>query len=382
MGPDSYDDNGIALVVAVQEAPKERPCYRACVATLIIMAVLGVAIVGIRSEQRLVKGALKDGQQHIEQVVVAEEMEKGHDEAQCELAFSDFANRTFLDEIVRKVVVANHTSDRCDEIYMENHMQTKCLCGNPIQPASLKSGNWPSTFQRNKELAQQEKRQKLDVVMLGDSITEHWLGTSHSRKKPGLKGHNAVYRELFTQPSSAVQGLALGIGADQSTNLLYRLQNGEMDPNLQPNVWWVSIGTNNLPLGSCNSEAMFVGIRAVVEHILRERPDATVVVNSILPKGELRTKTAKFTFSFFFGKLSQNVDWPVLDRLNHMLQCFAASMENVEFFNATDLFLDDGTDDMNVTLYSDPVHPSAVGHRVWGEAIVEKVLQIKNSKKK
>jgi hypothetical protein len=41
-----------------------------------------------------------------------------------------------------------------------------------------------------------------------------------------------------------------------------------------------------------------------------------IIINSILPKVELWTKSGKFTFSFFFEKLSQNANWSVLDRLN------------------------------------------------------------------
>jgi hypothetical protein len=75
---------------------------------------------------------------------------------------------------------------------------------------------WDLTFERNKELAQSTTAE-LDVVLLGDSITEHWLGTDlaltdHMR----WQGVSDTFRAaLFDKSFGAkIDGLPLGIGGD------------------------------------------------------------------------------------------------------------------------------------------------------------------------
>jgi hypothetical protein len=53
------------------------------------------------------------------------------------------------------------------------------------------------------------------------------------------------------------------------------------------------------------------------------------------------------------------------------MECYAASTNGVGFFNATTLFLTE--EDAQIEEYfNDPVHPLAG----WGEAIVQKVLEL------
>lgn len=78
----------------------------------------------------------------------------------------------------------------------------------------------------------------------------------------------------------------------------------------------------------------------------------------------------------------------VLRPVNQCLECFAASTDRVEFFNATRLFLNQTSIERspNMTLFAglwrgpggpfDTVHPSALGSRVWGDAIVDRVREI------
>ncbi|CAN0227313.1 unnamed protein product, partial [Hapterophycus canaliculatus] len=55
-----------------------------------------------------------------------------------------------------------------------------------------------------------------------------------------------------------------GVSGDQTQHLLWRLQNGELPDELQPEVILVAIGTNNLGAGMSVGDAV-EGIRAVIE---------------------------------------------------------------------------------------------------------------------
>ena len=74
----------------------------------------------------------------------------------------------------------------------------------------------------------------------------------------------------------------------QSPNVLWRLLHGEMPDWLQPQVWWVSLGMNDLGRMQCSEQVVVIGILRVVEEILEQRPHAHVVVNSMLPMADLR----------------------------------------------------------------------------------------------
>jgi hypothetical protein len=61
-----------------------------------------------------------------------------------------------------------------------------------------------------------------------------------------------------------------------------------MPPEFNPRVWWVALGMNDLGRMQCSEEVVILGILRVVEEILTRKPDAEVVINSMLPMADLR----------------------------------------------------------------------------------------------
>jgi lysophospholipase L1-like esterase len=156
----------------------------------------------------------------------------------------------------------------------------------------------------------------LDVVILGDSITEHLAGTELGQVEETWERHSAVFNRLFTKHGGGdVEGLALGIGGDACAQLLYRLQNGELTPTLRPKVWWILIGTYDLT-NDCSAEATLMGVVAVVEEMLWQRPNDIIVINSILPRPRNKMGSLR-------GKLWIKTDW-----INQRLECFAKGYSN------------------------------------------------------
>jgi lysophospholipase L1-like esterase len=145
------------------------------------------------------------------------------------------------------------------------------------------------------------------------------------------------------------------------------LENGELPDTLQSGVFWVLIGTNDLGGDHCSTESIVAGNIQIVETIRSLRPNAKVVVNSILPRGDPGT-------DLFTGKSS----WPTVATINRWLECYANENHNVEFFNGTSTFLQPTPNETTTVkeYYSDAVHPSRTGHAVWAAAIVERVLEL------
>jgi lysophospholipase L1-like esterase len=285
-------------------------------------------------------------------------------------------------------------SDRCGGL----PRRKTCHCLNPVVPVPRKGkdkvkSKWFRAYKRNLQLiadtvsttAPGTGATNLDVVLIGDSITEQWLGTLMGTKDPKRKEHFQVYQELFQNKNSddnnnkTTSGLALGIGGDMSPHLLYRLLNGEMaelhsnasSAALQPAVWWILIGTNDYGNGHCEAKQIVTGTVRIVQEMLKRRPSATVVVNSILPRGR---------------NWRLDSDWyETLTVVNRQMECYAASQKRVEFFNATDYFVERGGDHsgrVNRTLMTDQVHPAAAGYRIWGQGIVDRVKEIKQQRSK
>jgi len=246
-----------------------------------------------------------------------------------------------------------------------------CQCAGPLEPAPHNQlSGWKAAFARNLDLVNQSKHDDdtyFDVVMLGDSITEHWLGTDLGYKRTDWQGNNRVYQELFggrrgdDDDVASIQGLALGIGGDRTVNLQYRILHGELQVNGK--IYWILIGTNDRLGEHCSHDMIVAGNIHMVELVLARKSDATVVVSSILPNGP--------------HPLAQDAGWQIVRAINERLSCYASSRDRVEFFNATDYFLT--TDGLRVNetfMAPDMLHPSEEGSRVWGKAIVERVREI------
>ena len=166
--------------------------------------------------------------------------------------------------------VSDHPSWRCGDSTTGTNKPCHCndpLHGSKTQQSWIKA--WERTFKRNKELLLPFQNRGLDLLMLGDSIVEHWVGTDQAVLVAGkisakYAGINQVYKKLFQ--SKELTGLALGIGGDRCSQLLYRVQNGELPMTLSVPIVWINIGTNDLP-DRCSEDAIVAGIVSVAREV-------------------------------------------------------------------------------------------------------------------
>ena len=188
----------------------------------------------------------------------------------------------------------------------------------------------------------------------------------------------------------------------QSPQLLWRLMNGEMPDGLDPKVWWVGIGINDLTVKGCSEEIVLLGILRVVEEIQNRHPDDVVVINSILPiqrneagllehvgKHHEDIALKKKEKDMADGEMSSkrlHIDlWPSIVAINEELSKFASKHHGVKFFDADSVFIEERADErgvmgkyLNMDLMHDPVHPNLVGHKRWNNAIKKKLAAILN----
>lgn len=274
----------------------------------------------------------------------------------CELQYTDNTSWATLERLV-----GNSTELRCVE---KSPWGKPCQCQNPTIGQPSNRTGWQNAAGKNLDYidnATATNERHLDLVIVGDSLVEHWHGTDLGEPAPDFANNVDVFSQLFNlQAGAKISGLALGISGDRCSQLLYRLQNGEMPTTLQPELWWIVIGTNDKGGDQCLNQDVIVGNIAIVEYILQERPLATVVINSLLPRGD--------EDRLFW--------WDDYTEINKALECYASGQEQVEFFNATDLFVTANGQALNKTLLPDELHPQELGSWVWGRAIVAKVQEI------
>lgn len=175
--------------------------------------------------------------------------------------------------------------------------------------------------------------------------------------------------------------------------------NGEMPIGLNPKVWWVGIGINDLSMHGCSEEVVLLGILRVVEEIQNQHPEATVVINSLLPikrneDGLLQhldkhhhdvalKEKEKNLLDEEMSKKRGHIDfWPSIVAINEELRKFASDHKGVKFFNADEVFVEErqGGKYLKLDLMQDPFHPNLSGHKKWNSAIKKRLHEIIDKK--
>ena len=185
------------------------------------------------------------------------------------------------------------------------------------------------------------KRGGVDLLFLGDSITEGWPGFA------------------WTQPFADAPA-NFGIGGDRTENLLWRLRNGSAD-GLDPPVVVLMIGVNNFLHRDDSAEDVFTGVEAVVAETKARFDTSRIVLLGILPYGEGGPDMA---------------DRLRVAETNRLLAGLAAD-PRVEFHDLGAAFLQpDGR--ISPALMADYLHPTERGYEVFADRlqpVLEPLLQ-------
>ncbi|MEI8282329.1 MAG: GDSL-type esterase/lipase family protein, partial [Armatimonadota bacterium] len=133
----------------------------------------------------------------------------------------------------------------------------------------------PTPSERHNQKVAAVRSHNYDLFMIGDSIT-HTVGDSGGEWEP-LK---AVWQTHF----AARNAINLGYSGYRTENVLWNLQNGELDSQKSPKVAVVLIGTNNTDDTNYptvhSPEQIFDGTKAIVETIRKKHPTTKILVLS------------------------------------------------------------------------------------------------------
>jgi len=195
------------------------------------------------------------------------------------------------------------------------------------------------------QLLAKAKQAQIDLYFEGDSITRRWGALDY----PDLL---ANWRRSFFGWNAA----DFGWGADRTQNILWRLDNGELD-GVNPKVVVLLAGTNNVgdlsAPGGDNERADDIsrGLRAIVRVTQEKAPAATIIVMGIFPRND------NLTFN------------PLIDRINSNLSKLADG-QKIRYLNINDKLADSkGRLFDGMMSAKDKLHPTVKGYQVWADAL-------------
>ena len=185
----------------------------------------------------------------------------------------------------------------------------------------------------------------VDLIFVGDSITQGWEGNG---------------KEVWQEYYGGRHAVNLGFSGDRTQHVLWRFDNGNID-GISPKAAVVMIGTNNSNGEDNTSEEIAEGIIAICEQIRVELPKTKILVLAIFPRGAepnpQREKNAKSN--------------EIVSRI--------ADDEMIFYLDIGGEFLEPDQTISDEIMY-DYLHLTAKGYQIWAEAIEGKVAELMGEK--
>lgn len=204
-----------------------------------------------------------------------------------------------------------------------------------------RDGNW---MKRHESFNERVKKGNVDLLLIGDSITQGWEGAG-----------KAVWEKYYT-PRNAVN---LGIGGDRTQHVLWRLDNGNID-GISPKAAVLMIGTNNS--GTNAPVQIAEGVTAIVKKLREKLPKTKILVLAIFPRGADINDTKRKVNSAANLQIAKLADG-----------------EMVHYLDIGDKFLNnDGT--LSKEVMPDLLHLNEKSYTTWAEAIEPKVKELMDEK--
>ncbi len=204
------------------------------------------------------------------------------------------------------------------------------------------------------DLVEKAKQGRIDVYFEGDSITRRW-GTSDEQYKHFLSN----WQQNFFGWNAA----NFGWGGDKTQNILWRLNNGELD-NVNPKIIVILAGTNNVgnnsPADSANPRNDLRvgdttrGIKAILDVCTRKAPSATIVLMGIFPRND------------------NMLVMPIINEINRRIAKFADGRKRgkrIRYLNINAKLADNDDRLLEGMVNKDGLHLDLKGYQVWADAL-------------
>ena len=216
----------------------------------------------------------------------------------------------------------------------ESKLRTDLLAGgtSALIPATRATPtNWMS---RHEGFVAEAKQGGIDVLFMGDSITDNWRS----------KGRN-VWNKYYAPLHAA----NFGIGGDRTQHVLWRIEHGELD-GIHPKVTVLMIGTNNS--NSDPADEIAKAIKLIIDDIHARLPDTKILLLAIFPRNKPVDKPTQME---------------TIHQVNDIISKYADG-KTVWYLDIGDKFLGpDGK--VPADIMADFLHPTEKGYQIWADAM-------------
>jgi lysophospholipase L1-like esterase len=204
----------------------------------------------------------------------------------------------------------------------------------------------------HEQLLAKPKQGRIDVYFEGDSITRRWGATDY----PQLL-------ENWNKNFFGWNAADFGWGADRVENILWRLENGELD-GVNPKVVVLLAGSNNVgravpPEGIDYAVADITkGLAVVVRTIQAKAPQAVLILMGIFPRND------------------NPAVMPMIDQVNANLAKMSDG-RSVRYLNINDK-LADSSGKLYDGMMSDrdKLHPQIKAYQIWADALKPILMEV------
>ena len=194
----------------------------------------------------------------------------------------------------------------------------------------------------HEQLVAKAKQGGIDVYFVGDSITRRW-GTKDPQ-----------YREFLANWTTNFFGWNagnFGWGADTTQNILWRLENGELD-GVNPKIIVVLAGINNVGNTTGGDEKIADitrGLEAIVRVCQTKAPNAVIVLTGLFPRNDNLAVI------------------PEINAINANLVKLADG-KRIRYLNVNDKLADaDGK--LFPGMSHDKLHPTVKAYQIWADGL-------------
>ena len=189
-------------------------------------------------------------------------------------------------------------------------------------------------------------RGKLDLLLIGNSITQSW-------------GANRSFVTTYTGRSAAdiyfkdLNWLGAGISGDRTEHILWRIKYGNYNSG-KPKVITLAIGVNNFSFNT--AEEIAKGLESIIALMKVKFTDSEILFYGPLPTGQDKNSDRRIKYNEIHGLIE------------HL-----GNEKSIHYYNMLTEFSDEAGN-LNELYYSgDGIHLKADGYYIWGKHIKEQM---------
>jgi lysophospholipase L1-like esterase len=145
-----------------------------------------------------------------------------------------------------------------------------------IDEGPTKAGQY-DWMKRHQASVEHIKANKVDLLLIGDSITHGWGGP------PSEGAYNVPGQDMWDKYFAPRNAVNMGFGWDGTQHVLWRFANGALD-NIKPKAAMIMIGTNNV--GGTSTADIVTGVTTIVQQLRRRLPETKILLLGIFPRDE------------------------------------------------------------------------------------------------